>query len=442
MNDKISLIRDKKIAILGYGIEGKSLSQFFDSKNIKYSIYDETEKGNSIVTGEFKKTLEDKYNIYYKSPGIKYERISQINRSKISNLTDLFLNIFPGKIIGITGTKGKSTTAKLIDCILKINNKKSFLVGNIGEFGLDKINDASASDYAVCEMSSFQLQFVKKSPDIAVILPVFEDHLDYHADIQEYISSKNNICKFQNKSQEIVLADNEGSQRATEGCLGRKVYFGENLDKPGCYLKGKDAVCELAGENRIFGQALSLSKAYKIPLIDILAAVCVAFVEDLEFDFKKISENFDKLPFRMQFLGKVHGANFYNDSSSTNPISTIEGIKLIDGDKYLIIGGLNKNLKFDNLLKNLENDSIKKIYLYGQMKDYIMDLSKEYKKVTDKIIVYETLEEVFDGVKKNLYKGLNIIFSPAAASFDQFKNAKERGAIFNQLFDKLANAKI
>lgn len=433
MNLSIDKLKNLKVAVLGFGVEGQALSKFLEIEKIGHDIIDEAKKSDGIKNIDFA-DLEDVYDIYFKSPGIVSEKLKNIPMDKISNFTDLFLNLFPGKTIGITGTKGKSTTATLIDAILKDNKKKSYLIGNIGNYDVRKISSYEKNDYAIMELSSFQLEDTKKSPHIAIVLPVIEDHLDHHKDIGEYIAAKSNICKFQKNSDWALVAKDEGSEKVCAESPGRKFAFGKG--STGCRLADEIGECDFENKHVKFVGAKQFSVENLIPEIDMEAALAFMFVEKLHFD---PSMFFEKPNYRIELVGESNGAKFYNDSASTNPVSAIIALDLIKGKKIIILGGKSKNLDFSQLFDRMRADDVEEVLLFGELKEELAGLSVR-SGIADDTKVFEDLGEVFEHLNSKDLSNKSVIFSPAAASFDQFENAKQRGEKFNELFNKLSNA--
>lgn len=425
-------LRNAKVAILGFGVEGKALSRFLNIEKVHHQIFDEVIDENGVTKIDFA-SLDDEYDIYFKSPGIKDSKLPKIKKEKISNFTDLFLNIFPGKTIGITGTKGKSTTATLIDAMLKDNLKTSYLIGNIGNYDVDDISKYSKDDYAVMELSSFQLANIKASPKVAIILPIIEDHLDFHKDLREYLDAKSNICRYQKESDWVLVANDEASLKVAESANSKKLIFGKDST---CGFKEDVAECSWGKKNIKFADASQFSQDNLIPNINMEAALAFAFVEGLKFNASMI---FEKPSFRIELVGEARGAKFYNDSASTNPVSTLTATNLVKGRKILILGGKSKNLDFSNLFKRLSRDDIDLVIVFGSLGAELEELASQ-SGIADKTKRFEDLEKVFQHLALADLTNKNVIFSPAAASFDQFKNAKERGRIFNELFNELEDA--
>lgn len=412
----------KKIAIAGYGVEAKSLISYFlkFSRPEQIDVFDEKldkleenqdRDGVNIFKSKIDEVDFNKYDFVFRSPGVK-PRLIKTDPSRISSLTNLFFTLAKGKIVAVTGTKGKSTTALLIDKILKINDKKSFVGGNIGIGMLDFVDQLSDDSFSVLELSSFQLQDLKNAPDYAIILPIFPDHLDYHSSEQEYISAKGKVFAF---SDDVKIICAKSNKKYFDFSSHKNVYFYDESTLP--------------------ATAKVFSTADQIPLIDIAAALKFAEVENLKAPIESIIADFKKLPFRVEKIGQIGEVVFYNDSASTNPVSTQKAIELLEGNTAVIIGGASKGLRIEELcLKIVNEPKIKAVYLFGEEKKNFAEGLKKAN-YENELTICEDLVMVFE--KLDIQNIKNVLFSPAYASFDQYANYKKRGEHFNRLFDQL-----
>lgn len=404
-----------KIAILGAGKEGKSLK--------KYLLKTEGFKKNQIFL------LDKKTNPYYldnlrnyraifRSPAIRYldKNIQEAakNGVKVSSATKVFFEAAGRRnpiIIGITGTKGKTTVAVLAHKILKAAGKKAYLAGNIGKPMTDIIAGLDKKSIAVLELSSFQLQDLNASPRISAILDITPDHQDAHKSFEEYVEAKSNIAKHQNKQDAVIFnVSNKFSSGIASQSAGRKI--GLSLNSDDSFLKKIKKVLKLPGEHNLKNAyfAAAIAKTVEIPEKTILETI----------------KKFRGIPFRIQ---KIHkNPETYNDSASTNPEAAIAAVKAINPD-ILIMGGLSKNLSYKKITTAIKKSKIKIVLLYGSNR---FDLER---KMPKNVIVKKsrTLEGLFEKCKRNLKTAEKILFSPGSASLDQFKNCKERGKLFNRL---------
>lgn len=406
----------EKVAILGAGREGKSIK--------KYLLTNKLFKKNEIdlldqkTNPNYLDNLEQ-YKIIFRSPGIyflnesiqKAVKKSASRRIKISSSTKLFFEKCPCKIIGITGTKGKTTTATLLYKILKNAKKKAYLTGNIGKPAINILNELDKDSIVVLELSSFQLQDMVKSPEIGVVLDITPDHQDVHKSFEEYVEAKSNIARHQGKNDIIVFSSsNEHSAKIAKKSPGQKI--GLSLKTNNEFLDKIKISLKLPGTH-------NLKNAY-------FAATAAKIIGIPEKIILKTIKQFKSIQFRIQKI--KNNPEVYNDSASTNPEAAIAAIKAINPD-VLIMGGLNKNLDYKNIKDVIANSNVQNVFIYGSNR---FELEKLMPK-TAKVISTETLKQLFSKNKKTIKNGKRILFSPASASLDQFKNYKERGKTFNRL---------
>ncbi|MEK7503336.1 MAG: UDP-N-acetylmuramoyl-L-alanine--D-glutamate ligase [Patescibacteria group bacterium] len=384
-----------KIAILGFGLEGESASEFLKIKYPKAQIEIRDKKfGENYLQGL------DKFNLIVRSPGIKY-LTPEIQKAKkrgveISSPTKLFFKFKKGTIIGVTGTKGKGTTSTFIYSILKKSGKDVYLAGNIGYPALDILPKLNKDSVAVLELSSFQLQDLVYSPEVAVVLGIAPDHLDSHKNMREYVAAKSNIALHQKKNNAVFFIKN---------------------DKYSKWISQKSC-----------GQKFAIDTSENSEI-----ASCVArFLGCKEKHIKSAIKNFPGLRQHQEFIKEISGVRFYNDSASTNPVSTAYAIDILTPE-ILIAGGKTKGFSYSWLRKTITQKSPKKIILFGENKYEIKKALGE--KVSVKIV--DNLSEAVRFSYEFAERGDVILFSPGSASFDQFKNSKERGEEFNKLVREL-----
>jgi len=432
--------KNKKIAILGYGFEGKSLTDFllklspsklviFDEKNENLE-QEHQEKEVTIKRGSFIDLDLSDFDFVFRSPGVKIEKVN-CAQDKITSLVNLFFEYKKGKSIIVTGTKGKSTTVLLIEQILKQNGKKVFVGGNIKLNPLNFIGQLDRESYSVLEMSSFQLQDFKGVSDYAVILPLFPDHLDYHNNVDGYYKSKSKA--FSNSDQTIVIISEENmTVLDLEKFANKIIIFSSNKSDALCYEDRDSIICD---DKVIAEKASDFCEFHKIPIIDFVAATAFAFAEGLKINIEELKKNFKKLPFRIELVQQKSGVKFFNDSASTNPVSTIVAIDQMRRPTALLLGGSSKGLNFENLTDEIiKKRIISSVYLFGESRAHIEE-SLRAKKYQGTIKSFASLRQVIENL--DLGKVENVLFSPAFASFDQYENYTERANEFNELVKNL-----
>ena len=425
----------KKIGILGYGKEGQALVEFLKARRIRdLKIFDE----NLDEFPDFS-DVSDR-DVLIRSPGISPEHSELDNfPGKIFSSAEIFLQLCPTKkVIGITGTKGKSTTSSLVARIFDEANDTIFLLGGVNQPFFEKLPEIRSRDVVAAELSSFQLWNANSSPNIAVLLPISSDHLDSHPDLENYLEAKKNIFRHQKATGKTVFcadcpvclqfAEEIPDDKKIPFSLEKELDFGSFLRNDKIIWKGEEEEIEVAKISELKLQG-------KNNLINILAAVAASKILNvrntpLGFAVK----NFSGLPFRFQLVGAdSSGTKFWNDSFATNPVATIAAIENLEKENnvILIVGGKNKNFDFSDLGKNLANaKNVSNIFLIGETSEEIKKLIEKSGKKN--IIIAKDLEAVFKKLGTVLKKGDNILFSPGCASFDQFKNATERGEKFSQ----------
>lgn len=415
-------LEDKKILILGFGKEGRDTFRFlrklFPKKTIgiadvKDKIQDTKYKiqNTKLHLGKnYLKALKD-YEVIIKSPGIPIhlpEIEKAFEKGKISSQTEIFLNNCPGKIIGITGTKGKSTTTAMIYEILKAGGIKSHLVGNIGKPVLNLLFKATEEDVYVYEMSSHQLYGLKKSPHIAVFLNIYPEHLDYYRNFKEYARAKANITLHQNKNDYLVFnVKDENIRKFASKSPAKKIPI-----RGSAYELNKAA-------------ARAVGKIFKISAQTI----------------EKTIKNFKYLPHRLELVGTFKGITFYNDALSTIPEATIAALNAL-GDRVetIMLGGFDRKIDFKKLAKRVLESKIKTIIFFPTTGERIWkDIVRQNKK--GKIFNHFFVNNMPDAVKlayQYTKKGKICLLSTASASFSIFKDYKEKGNLFKKQVKKYA----
>ncbi|MEK7550931.1 MAG: UDP-N-acetylmuramoyl-L-alanine--D-glutamate ligase [Patescibacteria group bacterium] len=398
-----------KVAILGYGLEGRDAEKYFKTKKANVTILDQKFDNNYL------KNL-DKYDLVVRSAGV-YPYKPEFKNINITSPTQLFFENCKGKIIGVTGTKGKGTTSTLIYEIIKKSAKKVFLAGNIGKPYLELLPIIDPETYVVLEMSSFQLIDMDVSPHISVVLNITSDHMDWHKNQDEYISAKRNIVLHQSKSDFAVInKEYVSSKNFGNLTKGKVIYFSKtSLNKKykkGLLLRGQHNLENIAA-------AVRVAEILKITDNTILDTVL----------------NFKGLEHRLELVKTINGVTFYNDSFATGPQPTIAAIKSFTVPETLILGGSDKGLDYEELRREIEKrENVKNLILIGEIGQKIAG------NIKNKNIINLGKTDMNKIVKKAYEitpKGGVVIFSPAAASFDMFENYKDRGNQFKKAVEKL-----
>ncbi|MCX6812108.1 MAG: UDP-N-acetylmuramoyl-L-alanine--D-glutamate ligase [Candidatus Berkelbacteria bacterium] len=463
--------RGKKIALIGFGIENISLAKLFLKHGIDFTILDRADDkfGNSVgqklideyhlkfIAGENYLSDLSKYDFAFRSPGVRFLtpeiQAAKSSGTEITSSTKLFFDICPCPIIGVTGTKGKGTTASLISKILKkkskIKNQKSklwkvYLVGNIGVAPFDVAEEITKDDIVVFELSSFQLQDAEISPHIAVVVNLSDDHLDYHQSLEEYRLAKYSILKYQNAGDFAVLNFDYPESRKLENIgKGKKFFFSaENKIENGAYVnQSGEVISTFSGEEKICDLS-EINLIGRHNLENIAAATIVAKILNVETEIiRQAVLDFKGLPHRLEFVREINGVEYYNDSFSTNPTPTIAAVKSFSVPITLILGGSSKGADFSQLAEEIKKSPVKNIITIGAEGPKIAEAIKSTKNDAKITTGADNINKIVKQAEEVSPLGSVILFSPACASFDMFKNYKERGEKFKNSVNQNANIK-
>lgn len=426
-----------KIAILGFGLEGKSTLEFL--KNNEYENLQVFDEKLTDYEQDLSKLAD--YDVIFRSPGIHKDHPELIRArekgAQISSATQLFFEICPCPIIGVTGTKGKGTTSTLIYEILKDTGKDVYLGGNIGLPALELMKDIWKESLVILELSSFQLQDLEKSPHIAVVLNTTSEHLDYHKDSEEYQGAKESIVKFQSSDDFAVLnLDYKYYERFED--LGEAEKF---------FVSTRKKVQHGAYESRgtIYVEDEEICKTDEVGLIgphnleNILPATMVTSILKIPKNhIAKSIKNFKGLPHRLEFAGEHKGVRFYNDSFSTTPETCIAALNSFREDLILIAGGSEKNSDYTELGKVIfEKENLQDVILMGDTAQIIKKAILKNGDPKCNIATVANYHDAFDLALEKAWKGSIVLLSPACASFGLFKNYKERGEKFKEWVESI-----
>ncbi len=468
-----------KIAVIGFGVEGRALAAYFAARGEEVTVCDIAKKlegvpkGVALQTGAgYLKGMEN-FDVIFRSPGIPYLKGEfDTVRGKLTSLTKYFFEHCPCPIVGVTGTKGKGTTSSLLYEMLKTacSNASSiklggrsarfarvFLGGNIGHPPLAFLDDLTKKDIVVLELSSFQLQDLKVSPHVAVVLGITPDHQDHHHNFEEYAEAKKNIVKFQG-SGDIAIFDNDNEVAASfaKATKAKKRFF--SIEKPvkeGGFVKVGSLVLKHGTTGTIIGEKGRTKLIGEHNLKNILAAAVVAQELGVSVDIiTKVVKEFPGLPHRLELVRDAGGVRYYNDSASTNHDTTIAAVRAFASPLIVILGGSEKNADFTLLGQEIARRlNVRAVILMGQTREKIERAIEEAcareetrrAEVTARtgrpqptraapldLILSESYQESFMVAKLLAESGDTVLLSPACASFDMFTDYKERGEIFRR----------
>ena len=416
-----SFLDNKKILILGFGKEGRStlsfIRDFISSCHItvadKNDVTDIQDDDIALKCGDDYMSDLDAYDIIIKSPGIVYENQSESIINKTTSQTDLFLMEYRDVTIGITGTKGKSTTTTLLHHVMCCAGIDAVLAGNIGIPPLDAARKMKDGSVAVFEMSCHQLEFQKTSPHIAVILNLFEDHLDHYKTRDKYVMAKENIFLHQNSTDILVISD-----RCCEQIMKSKSRIISVCEKDALSFDKYERT--LVGDHNLFNISVvkAISELYGIE----------------ESSFSSALATYNPLPHRLQLVCTKNGVQYYDDSISTIPQTTIQAIVSLKDVDTILVGGMDRGIDYTELVDFFMSNPLKNIILMYESGKRIARLLDE-KNVG--YVLTENLESAVALAAELTDKGKKCVLSPAAASYGYFKNFEERGDVFLELVKKL-----
>lgn len=441
----ISYLKDKNLSIVGFGREGKSSYNFIRKylPEQKITIIDNDEKLLD-KNEELKKDIylnfslgEDclndleKYDLIIKSPGVKFKDIDVENiKKKITSQLGLILKFFRKNVIGITASKGKSTTTALISEVLKDQGKKVYLTGNIGIPIFDFIENIDIDSYFIVECSAYQLEFITDSPHIGLILNLFEEHLDYFKTKNDYFSSKMNMFKYQdNNDIGIYTSSNETlNEYVKKGNYKSKLINVNDLEIEDNYICYNNKKLYNINDERLLLGKHNLSNIMFVLIIS----------EILNLDINKTTKtinNFKTLEHRMEYVGKFNGIKYYNDAIATIPSATINCIESIPNVDTIIFGGMDRGIDYTPLIEFFNKCDVKN---YICMPETGHKIAKSL--INKKIYIVETLEEAVKiamEVTKN-----TCVMSPAASSYNAFKDFEEKGNCYKKLLNDMQKSKV
>ena len=459
LNEFNDYIRFRKVAVIGMGVSNLPLLDYLYEKKANVTIFDEKDLDSisNDIMEKIKKygfqfhfgtnCLEylKNFNLIFRAPSCLPTRKELEEEAKrgaiVTTEIELLMKMCPCKIVGVTGSDGKTTTTSLINAILKHAGYNTFLGGNIGTPLFTRLNEMKPSDVVVLELSSFQLMGMEVSPHIAVITNITPNHLNIHKDYQEYIDAKKNIFKYQEQDDILVLNyDNEITKECAKEAHGKVVFFSSKTKLDNGYIVDEDVIkkCEDKVRKHILNvEDVILRGEHNYQNIATAIAATSSMV-DIEKAIEAIKE-FKPVEHRIEFVREIDGVKWYNDSASSSPSRTLSGINAFKEDIILIAGGYDKNLDYTPLAKTIVNKT-KALILIGQTANKIFDAVKSELELENKeldIYMCNSLEETIQIAKKRAKSGQVVLFSPASASFDMFKNFADRGNKFKKLVNEL-----
>ncbi len=456
----------KKVIVIGAARQGTALSRYLASKGAQVILTDmhsldelpanllDLEKlGIQLRLGGHPLELLEGADFVCVSGGvpltIPFIQAALQRGIPLSNDSQIFLEACPAQVIGITGSSGKTTTTALVGLMtqkyfeMKQNGHRAWVGGNIGNPLIEQVDQIDEDDLVVLELSSFQLELMTRSPQIAAILNITPNHLDRHGSMQAYIAAKSRILRFQHPGDVAILnRDDPGSWSLAEHLKSDLISFG--FQKPDSKQNGtyiyKDAIWLQLGRESLKMLPLEwIQLPGRHNIANVLAACAIATAASLALPaIQTAIEEFTGIPHRLEFIRNINGADWYNDSIATAPERTMAAIEAFEGPLVLLLGGRDKNLPWDDLAQ-LIHQRARAVVLFGEAAGLIEKALGAVKKGETLQVIsrVNTLEEAVQAAAKLAQPGDTVLLSPGCTSFDAFKDFEERGEYFRKLVNAL-----
>ena len=433
--------KDKKVLIAGFSIapgsEALALVDYLKSagvsdvaaihwggEEVAAQMPDDMVKISVESAKAITSDMTEGYDVVFRSPPVNPSAVA--GDHIVSSATKEFFDKCPAPIIGVTGTKGKGTTSTLISMILQAAGKRVHLVGNIGIPAIKVLPDILPDDIVVHEISSYQLWDLTVSPHIAVVLMIEQDHLDTHADMEDYVGAKGNISRYQTVNDRLFHhPTNELSIRvASYGDARKEAYMSQGnayIQDDKVWLKGVE-ICST--------QEVGLLGHHNLENVCAALAAASCFTDDIAAMKKAVTE-FTGLENRLEFVEKVDGVSYYNDTFSAAPMATRAAVEAFDEPLILILGGVDKKLDYHDLARTIADRKVKKVLLIGEVKQKIAQTFDDvdfanYEIIDDGVPMVGIVDRAYDLAEKDAV----VLLSPGTSSFDMFKDFKDRGQQF------------
>ena len=434
LSEYLSSLKNKKIAVLGYGISNRPLVDLLVGAGLEVTLRDKAElpelPGVKCVSGEG--YLDDlTEDVVFRTPGLRPDRIPLKPGAVLTSEMEAFFALCPCPILAVTGSDGKTTTTTLISELLKASGKKVWLGGNIGNPLLKSVPEMTPSDAAVLELSSFQLMTLRGRAKTSVITNVRPNHLDWHTGLEEYAEAKKHVYRGQKPEDLLVLNhDDPGSRACAEDAPGRVRFFSRREAQPeGAYFDGET----------VFFKGKPLLKRSEIRLPGLhnvenwMAAICAVGDEVGEDIIRAVASEFSGVAHRLEPVRSLRGVEYLNDSIASSPSRTAAGLLALEGKSIVLIaGGYDKHIPYDEL-GVLISERVRVLVLCGATAEKIRAAVLAAPGPGPEIMDAPDLASAVRTASQAARAGEIVLLSPASASFDQFKNFEERGDRFKAL---------
>jgi UDP-N-acetylmuramoylalanine--D-glutamate ligase len=453
----LNSLRGKRIGVIGFGVSNQPLVEALLKNGCDVTICDKREMdslgepGRSAAEKGAKFCLGEEYlehldfDLIFRTPGVlpivPQLKAAADRGAAFTSEMEAFCALCPCKIIAITGSDGKTTTSTVISELLKTAGKTVHLGGNIGTPLFTRLPEIQKEDYAVLELSSFQLHSMKCSPDVAVITNVAPNHLDVHPDFQDYVRAKQNIYRGQKEGAVLVL--NQKDPHTPEFYLDApgqvRLFSSVGPVENGVFVENDVIYWARHGERTpiIHASDIRIPGAHNVENYMAAFAALEGLISNE--DCVAVAKTFSGVPHRMELVREVSGVRFYNDSIASSPSRTIAGLHAWPAPPIILLGGHDKHIPFDEL-----GDEVclraKAVVLCGETAQRIREAilkSKHYDPEKLPVVEKDDFREAIETAYSMAQPGDLVALSPACSSFDKFKNFAERGNIFRSIVESL-----
>lgn len=441
-----SALNGKKVAVLGLGVSNRPLVRLLlefgadviagdrtPREKLDREVLELEKLGCRLYLGEdFHREMSAQ--VAFRTPGMHPDSpaVSHLRRggARITSEMEAFFEVCPCRIIAVTGSDGKTTTTTLISEMLKAAGKTVWLGGNIGTPLLPLTRQMKADDFAVVELSSFQLMDMRHSPDRAVVTNLSPNHLDVHKDMQEYVDAKKNIFAYQGEDGLLVLNGDNALTAALQG-KGQTRFF--SMEKP-CHVHLAGGVIYRGGVPVLDRRDILLPGDHNVENYMAAIAAVGGLVSDDQI--RRVAREFGGVEHRIELVRVKDGVRYYNDSIASSPSRTIAGLRAFPEKVMLIAGGYDKHIPYDVLGPEI-CAHVKKLYLCGATASKIRRAVEDSPMPHPEMEEFEDLEQAVRAAADQAGQGDVVLLSPASASFDHYKNFMERGNHFKKLVKEL-----
>lgn len=446
-------LKNKSVAVIGIGVSNTPLLRLLLKEGIDVTACDKREAdalgslGQELSASGCKLQLGENYlkglsqDVIFRTPGLRPdvpELLAALEKgSVLTSEMEVFFEVCPCTMIAVTGSDGKTTTTTIISELLKAAGKTVHVGGNIGHPLLCEADGMQQNDFAVLELSSFQLMTMTHSPHIAVVTNLAPNHLDMHRDMAEYVAAKENIFRHQTAGDIAVFnLDNDITRKQSSRAVGEVRYFSRKAEPvDGVFLRGNAILCRKNNQER----QIMTTEDIRLPGVHNIEnyMAAIAAVDGLVPDevIREFARNFGGVEHRIELVRTYHGARFYNDSIASSPSRTIAGLRSFKEKVILIAGGYDKHIPFDVLGPEIV-EHVKALVLCGATAGKIRQAVEQaagYAPGKPEILEVAPFQNAVEAARDLAEEGDVVTLSPACAAFDQFKNFAERGKTFKEI---------